>query len=125
MINTATPELSFPGTPYRFRAGTTANITCHIISVPVYTSAELVEILDDVSEVVRDNVADPVGDGMTYSLSQSLGNVVLTDHSRRFECRVTNANGSTTINTTIEVFGELAINLIRQVYKGSSQYLQL
>ena len=111
MINTVTPELSFPGAPYRFRAGTTANITCHIISVPVYTSAELVEIMDDGREVVRNNVPEPFRDRITYRLLEGLGKVKLTDHNRTFECRATNVNGNTTINTTIEVFGEFVVTV--------------
>ena len=77
----------------------------------MYTSAELVEIMDDGNNVVRDNVADPYRDRMTYRLSQSLGKVMLTDHNRTFKCRAANANGNTTINTTIEVFGEFFVTV--------------
>ena len=77
----------------------------------MYTSAELVEIMSDGSELVRANVPEPYRDRMIYRLSQGLNNLMLADHNRTFECRATNANGNTTINTTIEVFGEFVVTV--------------
>ena len=112
---TATPELSFPGAPYRFRAETIATINCHIISVPMFTFTQLVETMDNGSEVVRDSVADPVGDCITYRLSHTFSSIMLSRHNGKFLCRATNANGNTSISTIIEVFGELAILLDRSI----------
>ena len=106
-LSTVTPELSFFGAPYRFKAGSSPTINCDIVSVPLYTSAELVEIRDDGREVVKNSAAVPAVDRMTYRLSQSLNNIMLSRHNRQFVCRATNANGNSSINTTIEVFGEL------------------
>ena len=90
------------------------------------TSAQLVEIMDDGIEVLKDDTADPVGNNSTYRLSQSINNIMLSRHNRRFVCRATNANGNTSISTTIQVFGELALLFDRStmfIMIVSSQYL--
>ncbi len=72
------------------------------------TFAGLFEVVDGV-EVLRANATQP--DNMpSVKVKYTIMSIQLDRHNRVFVCRATNLNGNESVQTTIQVFGELKLS---------------
>ncbi len=77
------------------------------------TFAGLFEVVDGV-EALRTNVTQ-LRSKFYVKVKVTITNIQLDRHNRVFVCRATNLNGNESVQTTIQVFGELTYTIIHTV----------